>query len=154
AKRTGIDVPGKRQALDTAKTNLATARGDVQAAKTTQAGLLGTWVASTVTPATEIGRLDCSQPIVFLPVRIETRFALAQGKLRIRVYPDDIFGHTHEEAVTEAELADAQRFQEDGQDLPAWQGMLRRRTPERAAWVMDRFAENVDAGKVDTWTLP
>ena len=120
------------------------------------ANLMAQWVPETLPPADEILRLDSRYPIVFLPVRIETRFALAQSTLKIRVYPDDIFGSTHEAELTEAEVTAGEPFAflEREQTLEEWKMLIRGRTPQRAAWILEALSREHFVGKADSWTLP
>jgi hypothetical protein len=64
--------------------------------------------------ADPLRQLPADFPIVLLPVRIETRFAMdAAGQaLLVRVYPDEIAVDDHRDALTEAEVAAAARFWE------------------------------------------
>lgn len=77
------------------------------------------------------------QPIILLPVRIETRFRTAGGavELLVRIYPDTVHVDTHEPALTETEEAWGRTFWED-----SWRGGADR-SRERLAWtrLADRF---------------
>ena len=51
--------------------------------------------------------LDAGVPVLFLPVRVETRFVPQKtgfGQLWIRIYPDDVHVHTHEPLLTDQEV--------------------------------------------------
>jgi hypothetical protein len=146
------ELDGKQQALDDARDDLEEVRSDLAMAKAELANLLATYVSPSVTPAMEIDRLEANVPIVFLPVRIETRFA--PGKLRIRVYPDDIFGSTHEKAITQTEIDAAVAFQATGNTLEGWQAFIQGRTPQRAAWVYTAWEQGGFDLKDDNWTIP
>ena len=106
----------------------------------TEAGRLGADLKGhvEVTPEVEVGRLSAALPAVLLPVRIETRFSAAN--LLVRVYPDDIFADTHEPELTDAEIADGQRFWTDAwpgdaQERLAWRALVAADGAERAAWI-------------------
>ena len=92
-------------------------------------------------PVDPLGRLETSYPIALLPVRIETRFAVAGARpeLWLRVYPDEIVAQQHKPELTAGEIArragllDGRLESEPGGDGvgPARQ----RRAAPRAAWV-------------------
>ncbi len=55
--------------------------------------------------------LASKYPIALLPVRVETRFT--SDKLLVRIYPDEIFADTHEQALTQAEIDAGQQYWKD-----------------------------------------
>jgi hypothetical protein len=64
-------------------------------------------------------------------------------ELWIRIFPDDIAVHTHEEELTQLEVSAAQTFwkhiwhaaDNESLRLGAWRGLVSGRGPERAAWI-------------------
>lgn len=86
------------------------------------------------------------QPLVLLPVRLETRFSrLADGgaDLRIRIYPDAIHVDTHEPPLTAEELTWGQHYwdqtwraaSDDAAAQRAWRQLVERFDRPRAAWI-------------------
>ncbi len=65
------------------------------------------------------------------------------NELWIRIFPDDIAVHSHEEELTDIEIAAGQSFwtqmwyagNDNGLGLSAWRVLINGRTPERAAWI-------------------
>ena len=97
----------------------------------------------------DVARLDSSQPIVLMPVRLETRFvAYAQAsprskpspQLLVRIYPDEICADSHEPELSAAEQTAGQAYwaaaQPGGEQLAAWQVLLQTYPAERAAWIV------------------
>ncbi|HEX6667589.1 MAG TPA: hypothetical protein VF081_13455 [Solirubrobacterales bacterium] len=72
------------------------------------------------------------EPIVLLPVRLETRFEGAK-KLKIRVFPDDVHVDAFDERLTPAELRAAETYWRKPGD-ESWRRLLRHLGPARAAW--------------------
>ncbi len=93
------------------------------------------------TPVEEVARLSADQPLVLLPVRIETRFAGTD--LLLRVYPDDIFADSFEPELTDEEIADGTTFWAaawpgETEERAAWKTLVSALGAARAAWVADR----------------
>lgn len=59
-----------------------------------------------------VGNMSAEIPVVFLPLRIETRFVNANGgsELWVRIYPDDIHVHTHEALLTDEEYVAGRQY--------------------------------------------
>ena len=51
-----------------------------------------------------IEQLDEITPILLMPLRIETRFASGGTELWVRIFPDEIAIHNHEDGLTESEI--------------------------------------------------
>lgn len=105
-----------------------------------------TWLfdRSTQSPITvddDIARLDRTLPIVMLPIRIETRFD--GDKLKVRVFPDEIFVNRHEIALTVAERDAAIKYYNDlntrGNEKDRWREIIQRFGPERSAYILRRM---------------
>jgi hypothetical protein len=93
-------------------------------------------------------------PFLLMPVRLECRFtgAAERRELLVRIYPDEIAVHTHEETLTGAELeagrafwreVSAAREQPDPAEvrrleLGAWRTLAGRSGSWRAAWIARR----------------
>ena len=89
--------------IDELTKNIEVARSKLQSLKTDLSDLVGTLVLP-LSPQELASQLDDGLPCLLFPVRIETRFV--DRELWVRVYPDDIAVHTHEEGLTRDE-ADA-----------------------------------------------
>jgi len=73
-----------------------------------------------------------AEPIVLLPVRLETRFA-DDSTIQVRVFPDDLHIDAFDPRLTRTELEAARAYwREPGE--AAWQELLGRLSPARAAW--------------------
>ena len=90
-------------------------------------------------------------PVLFLPVRIETRFidATEQSELWVRIYPDQIHVNGHHPELTTAELPAGNGYWADvwaaGKPPPSidavrapWRGLVARFGASRAAWIADQ----------------
>lgn len=102
-------------------------------------------------PQTLISQLDDDVPILLLPLRLETRFRVEDGRtaLLIRIFPDDAAIAHHEEGLTEGESeagraywihrinanrepdgAEAERIVKD-----AWSELAKRHGAYRSGWI-------------------
>src|SRR5262249_15475518 len=105
-------------------------------------------------PREALRNLDDRTPFLLLPVRIETIFvpqssAVGQPhtELWVRVYPDDIAVHTHEEILTDLEIeagelywvdlvvAEHLRAERDRRGGAAWSHLVELLGGPRASWV-------------------
>jgi hypothetical protein len=112
-----------------------------EAAARYRAGLAA-WLADSDTGDEDVARLDVGHPILLLPVRLETRFAVTDTgpQLLVRVYPDEVAADTHEPELTDTELALGRQYWTTGWDPAsepaAWRALLTALTAQRAAWVV------------------
>lgn len=123
----------------------------------------------------EFGAIRSSSPLVLLPVRLETRFALSGNvqELWIRIYPDEIHGDSHEPALTPEEVLAGTEYWETiwtdaARDTSAWKVLVERLSATRAAWVARTLTPiNIGADhqveppaipvvpqRTDVWTRP
>ncbi|MFF0488756.1 LysM peptidoglycan-binding domain-containing protein [Nocardia sp. NPDC004068] len=109
----------RREELDQLRARLADATAALAAALDAEQPLFGT---------------HCADPIALLPVRLETRWTADGRAVKVRVYPDDLHVDSFDPALTDAELAAAQRYWADPGE-PAWQRLLDDVRPARAAWI-------------------
>lgn len=101
-------------------------------------------------PRGTIGELNDGVPFLLLPVRIETRFInVGRGsELWVRIYPDDIAIHTHEELLTDQEVAAGEKYwkalfnaqknggeQKEDQKKAAWANLASVFGPQRSTWI-------------------
>src|SRR5579872_2503810 len=134
-------VTQQQTVVSNAKTQLATAKGNLQQA-----------IAVLYQPGPQqlTGQLNDSIPFVLLPVRIETRFqpGIENPELWVRVYPDDIAIHTHEEVLTDAEVTAGETYwtslytaitsggsNAEAQKKTAWSILVAQFGAPRSAWV-------------------
>jgi hypothetical protein len=88
------------------------------------------------------GQLSSDCPIVFFPIRLETKYGGPHGaELHIRIYPDDLHIDTHETRLTDAEVELGRRFWTqawgpEGNEAGAWNELASRVRAPRAAWIV------------------
>jgi hypothetical protein len=102
-------------------------------------------------PADQVARLDDGIPFLLMPVRIETRFVTTGNipEMLLRIYPDEIAIHTHEETLTDDEVVQGKVYwtelfaatKANGADLEdrkkaTWTHLTVLYPPQRAAWVV------------------
>jgi len=109
-------------------------------------------------------------PFLLFPVRIETRFMTVEDdrELWVRIFPDDIAVHTHEEALTDDEVgagktywrerwAAARETEEEKQkrEKGAWRALAEAYGGTRAAWIVgETRPETLDVSSADELTFP
>ena len=107
--------------------------------------------------------MDASIPILFLPVRLETRF-ITKGnnqELWVRIYPDDIHIHSHEPLLTDQEAEHGKHYwkslaasnreggeeeEQDAKKEKAWQTLNEMSGIQRALWIVKQT-------KPKNWTV-
>lgn len=122
-------------------------------------------------PQKLIEELDDNLPFLLLPVRIETRFMITQGKneLWVRIFPDEIAANTHEKLLTEDEVKagknywiEVQAAESEGGDVDenilkgAWRALAESFGGTRAAWIRNETKLDditVDSIKEESWSM-
>jgi hypothetical protein len=123
---------------------VAAARAAEATSRAALAAAIATWLkdgANFVTPDVDVARLQTAHPLVLFPARMETRFDLPGGRLRVRIYPDEISIDTHERALTPAErLAgqnyyESRRLNDDEAEKERWKALVASFGAPRAAYI-------------------
>ncbi len=110
-----------------------------------------------------LGGIDCKQPALLFPLRLETRFmasSTGEHSLCIRIYPDDVHIDSHEQALTADEQQWGSYFQTQAktgvdQKKRAWRQLTERFGIRRAAWIARVFdpLKPLSAGtRASSWT--
>ena len=105
-------------------------------------------------PRTSLSRLDDRTPFLLFPVRLETIFVpvqsvegLSQTELWVRIYPDDVAIHTHEQVLTDSEVvagelywtelvtAEHLRDERDNRRRASWRHVVDLFGGQRSAWI-------------------
>lgn len=92
-------------------------------------------------PAAMVQALSAAQPVMLLPVAVQTRYTDDASLLMVRIYPDAIHTFGHEPGLTPAEVAEGkrywrQRFAEPQDADSPWKQIARIYPPARAAWIV------------------
>lgn len=103
------------------------------------------------TPADLVANHDNAIPHALFPVRLETKFkkfddgGTDKYKIRVRLYPDDLLVHTHEESLTQWEISTAKDYwlkvwanNTTQTKKDAWTFVSKRFSSQRAAWIIQR----------------
>jgi hypothetical protein len=146
AARLTAEVGRLARTVDAARGQLAEAAADL-------AGTLANFEGLD-RPRDLIERRTDAFPFLLLPVRLECRFAVVDDRheLQVRLYPDDVAIHTHEETLTNDELEAGRSFwrevwaarqqpdPDEGRrlELGAWRALAGLSGSWRAAWVARR----------------
>lgn len=103
-----------------------------------------------VPPRDLVLNLNDDTPFLFVPVRVETRFMTTRQtpELWLRIYPDDIAVHTHEDVLTDREVTEGEKYwqtlwdatvagrpDQENTKKAAWSGLVTQFGAERAAYV-------------------
>lgn len=115
----------------------------------------------------QFARLSRRWPIVFLPVRIETRFNRPRSLLQVRIYPDELEVATHEPPLTAAERRAGREFwmttnADPVEERQAWRKLLMTYPSTRAAWIVLSTSSSPAAadarlfprGRSSSWASP
>lgn len=96
-----------------------------------------------------IGNLNSENPVLFFPVRLETKYRTSDGEtttLDIRIYPDDLMVQTHEHLLTDLEFDSGKDYWNavwiqdtiiptNQEKIDAWDILVKTYGKERAAWI-------------------
>ena len=92
-------------------------------------------------PAAMVNALGSQQPVMLLPVAVQTRYSDDASLLMVRIYPDAIHTFGHEPGLSEAEVAEGKRYWMERFANPqdadsAWTQIVRIYAPARSAWIV------------------
>jgi hypothetical protein len=152
----------EREALADLKREIGAARQELIDARAAAAGHrkagidLAVALDTVVDPRKAIGRWSDDFPILLLPYRLETRFAVRPGangpahQLWVRIYPDACAVDTFEEGLSEGELRSARRYWQEiwraGGHEPlergAWRALVEGHGSGRSGWIVEHFKPN------------
>ena len=111
-------------------------------------------------PALLVQALSTQQPVMLMPVAVQTRYAKDMSSLMIRIYPDAIHTFAHEPGLTPPEIEAGKAYWSARFAVPAdsdspWAEIARRYRPARAAWIVRRTTPTnlADLGQAPNGTL-
>ena len=92
-------------------------------------------------PATLVTALSTAQPVLLLPVAVQTRYSDNAARLMIRIYPDAIHSYGHEPGLGPNEVQAGKdywvaRYATPDDAGSPWTQIARRYPPARAAWIV------------------
>lgn len=92
-------------------------------------------------PALMVQALSAAQPVLLMPVAVQTRYDDATTRLMIRIYPDTLHGFTHDPGLSDSEIEEGkrywtQRFADPEDPASPWTQIARIFGPSRAAYVV------------------
>jgi hypothetical protein len=92
-------------------------------------------------PSAMVTGLSAAQPVMLMPVAVQTRYSDDASLLMVRIYPDAIHTFGHEPGLTELEVAEGKRYWGDRfanpQDADSpWTQIVRVYAPARSAWIV------------------
>lgn len=92
-------------------------------------------------PALMVQALSAQQPVMLIPVSVQTRYDDATTRLMIRIYPDVLHGYTHDPGLTVNEIDEGKRywslrFSDPADAQSPWTQIARPFGPSRAAYVV------------------
>ena len=92
-------------------------------------------------PALLVQALSTQQPVMLMPVAVQTRYTKDTQQLMIRIYPDALHTMAHEPGLTPAEVEAGKeywrlRFATPIDSQSPWAEIARRYRPARAAWIV------------------
>ncbi len=171
-------LPASDPRLIAAIAGLASQQAAVSAARAAENAAVSSVTAAlsaflTADVPSDVGRLDSRCPIVLLPVRVETRFIAGAARrptrggevsvpgtapqLLVRIYPDEIAADSHEPELSAEESAAGQAYwtaaAPGGEQLAAWQALLRTYPSQRAAWIV-RATDPSQSGPAPSFYKP
>ena len=92
-------------------------------------------------PAALVGALSTRQPVLLMPVAVQTRYRKDTTQLMIRIYPDALHTFAHDPGLTPAEVEAGKqywrlRFANPDDSSSPWTEIAKRYRPARAAWIV------------------
>ena len=61
-------------------------------------------------PALMVQALGATQPVLLMPVAVQTRYDDATTQLMIRIYPDTLHGFNHDPGLSASEIEEGKRY--------------------------------------------
>ncbi|KAB2916132.1 MAG: hypothetical protein F9K23_08460 [Bacteroidetes bacterium] len=144
----------RRLELDNEKQQITNDITDFTSSVESNNSLLETYLAdlNNSNPSELVANHDNGIPHALFPVRLETKFkkfddgGTDKYKIRVRLYPDDLMVHTHEESLTPWEISTAKDYwlkvwasNTTQTQKDAWAFVAKRFSSQRAAWIIKKL---------------
>lgn len=120
-------------------------------------------LAELADPSSQIEEWDDHDPILLLPIRVETRFmdGAAGRELWVRIFPDAVATHTHESDLTLEEIEDGRTYWREialaatepdsdarqAKEKGAWHALTGDHGGSRASWIMVQTRSDISAAE-------
>jgi len=134
-------LAAQQQRIDALRADVRQRAGAARAGIASLLTLSNGLLANRPDPSALVGALSTQQPVMLMPVAVQTRYAKDNSQLMIRVYPDALHTFAHEPGLTPAEVDAGKRYWQLRFATPAdatspWTEIARRYRPARAAWIV------------------